>query len=93
MRKRGCRYLHRELTTVLTTTATTVGLPDTFTYTTIELLSRLVTPSARAYGSQVRFHPLCIRQAVRIACSEPSRWVQFVQFDQHKRLATDFASA
>ena len=31
---------------------TTVGLPDTSTYTTIELVSCLVTPSARAYGSE-----------------------------------------
>ena len=53
----------------------------------------LVTPSAHAYGSRVRFHPLHIRHAVRIGCSEPSGSVQFVQFDQHKRLASDFASA
>ena len=33
---------HREFTTALTTTMTTVGLPDTFTYTTIELVSCLV---------------------------------------------------
>jgi hypothetical protein len=72
---------------------TTVGLPDTSTYTPIDLLSPLITPPARAYGSQVRFHPPNIRHAVWIACSEPSRWVQFVQLDQHKRLATDFASA
>jgi hypothetical protein len=38
--------------TVLTTTITTVGLPDTSTYTTIELVSRLVTPSAHTYGSE-----------------------------------------
>jgi hypothetical protein len=44
-------------------------------------------------GRERRFHPLRIRHGVRIACSEPSRWVQFVQFDQHKRLASDFASA
>src|SRR5271166_2170725 len=31
---------------------TTVGLPDTFTYTTIELVSCLVVSSARAYGSE-----------------------------------------
>jgi hypothetical protein len=42
-----------ELTTVLTTTMTTVGLPDTSTYTTRELVSCLVTPPARAYGSEV----------------------------------------
>jgi hypothetical protein len=72
---------------------TTVGLPDTLTYATVELASCLDTPSARVYGSRVRFHPLRIRHGVRIACSEPSRWVQFVQFDQHKRLASDFASA
>src|ERR1700752_336158 len=39
---------------------TTVGLADTFTYTTFELVSCLVAPSACAYGSQVRFHPLRI---------------------------------
>jgi hypothetical protein len=44
--------LHRELTTILTTTMTTVGLPDTSTYTTRELVSLLVTPSACAYGSE-----------------------------------------
>jgi hypothetical protein len=38
-------------------------------------------------------YPLRIRHAVDTACSEPSRWVQFVPFDQHKRLGTDFASA
>jgi hypothetical protein len=43
---------HREPTTVLTTTMTTVGLPDTFTYTTIELVSCLVVPSACGYGSE-----------------------------------------
>jgi hypothetical protein len=41
-----------ELTTVLTTTMTTVRLPDTSTYTTRELVSCLVTPPARAYGSE-----------------------------------------
>src|ERR1700736_133143 len=71
----------------------TAGLPDTSTCTTIDLVSCLVAPSARVYGSRVRFHPLRIRHAVHIACSEPSGSVQFVQFDQHKRLASDFASA
>ena len=33
----------RELTTVMTTTMTTVRLPDTLTYATIELASSLVT--------------------------------------------------
>ena len=42
----------RELTTVLTTTMTTVGLPDTSTYTTIEFVSCLVAPPACAYGSE-----------------------------------------
>lgn len=50
-------------------------------------------PAARAYGSQLQFHPLRIRRAARIACSEPPRLVQFVQLDQHERLASDFASA
>jgi hypothetical protein len=31
---------------------TTVGLPDTSTYATVELASCLVMPSARAYGSE-----------------------------------------
>jgi len=45
-------FSHCELTTVLTTTMTTVGLPDTSTYATMELASRLVAPSARTYGSE-----------------------------------------
>ena len=40
------------LTTVLTITMTTFGLPDTLNYATVELASRLVTPSACAYGSE-----------------------------------------
>src|SRR5271167_192734 len=40
------------LTTVLTTTMTTVRLPDTSTYTTSELVLCLVAPSACAYGSE-----------------------------------------
>jgi hypothetical protein len=43
---------HRELTTLLTTTMTTVRLPDTLTYTTTEFVSCLVARSARAYGSE-----------------------------------------
>jgi hypothetical protein len=39
------------LTTVLTTTMTTVELPHAVTYTTTELVTCLVTQSARAYGS------------------------------------------
>jgi hypothetical protein len=73
---------------------TTVGLPDTFTYTTIELVSRLgrtISLCLRITGSF--FYPLHIRHGVRIAGSESSRWVQFVQFDQHKRPASGFASA
>src|ERR1700688_4505272 len=52
----------------------------------------LVAPSAclRITGS---FYPPCIRPAGRSACSEPSRRVRVVQLDQHKRLASDFASA
>jgi hypothetical protein len=42
------------LTTVLTTTMTTVGLPDTHNYATVGLASCVVTPSARAYGSEDR---------------------------------------
>jgi hypothetical protein len=48
-----CRCSHRELATVLTTTMTTVGLPDTFTYAAGELVSCLIVSSARAYGSEV----------------------------------------
>ena len=48
----GVSLFTPELTTVLTTTMTTVALPDTSTYTTIETVSCLVTPSARAYGSE-----------------------------------------
>ena len=43
---------YHDLTTVLTTTMTTAGLPDASTYTTIELVSCLVTPPARVYGSE-----------------------------------------
>jgi hypothetical protein len=50
------------------------------------------TPAC-ACGSEVRFHPLNIRHAGRSACSESSRWVQFVQLDQHERLGSDIASA
>jgi len=39
------------------------------------------------------FHTLRVRHGDRIACFEPSRRVRFVQFDQHKRLASDFDSA
>ena len=53
MRKRwSAAVSHGELTTVLTTTMTTVRLPDTFTYTTTELASCLVAQSACAYGSE-----------------------------------------
>jgi hypothetical protein len=62
-------------------------------YITQALPSFLVMPAARAYGSQLRFHPLRIRRAARIACSEPPRLVQFVQLDQHECLASDVASA
>ena len=47
----------------------------------------------RAHGSQLGFHPLRIRRAARIACSEPPRTVRFVQLDPHERLASEFASA
>jgi hypothetical protein len=43
---------HHALTTGLTTPLTTAGLPDASTYTTIELISCLVTLPARAYGSE-----------------------------------------
>ena len=45
------RLSRTELTTVLTR-MTTVRLPDTLNYATVELASCLVTPSARAYGSE-----------------------------------------
>src|ERR1700736_2184535 len=48
----GAALSHREPTTVLTTTMTTAGLPDTFTSPTRELVSSLVVPSACAYGSE-----------------------------------------
>jgi hypothetical protein len=41
-----------ELTTILTTTKTTVGLSDTSSYTTKDVPSCLVAPSARAYGPE-----------------------------------------
>ena len=50
-------------------------------------------PLLAVWGLGVGFYPLRIRHAVRIARSEPSELVQFVQFDQHKSLAPDFASA
>jgi hypothetical protein len=78
MRKRWeRRRLHRELTTLLTTKMTTVGLPDTSTYTTTKLISCLVTPPARAYGSEgwpsasTRCNPFTIRsrrKTHRISC-------------------------
>ena len=53
MREAGGVSLFRtEVTTVLTTTTTTIRLPDTLNYTTIELVSCLVAQSARAYGSE-----------------------------------------
>jgi hypothetical protein len=45
MRKRGVPLFR-------TTTMTTVGLPDTLNYATVELASCLVTQSAGAYGSE-----------------------------------------
>jgi hypothetical protein len=48
----GVPLFRTELTTVLTTTMTTVRLPDTLNHATVELASRLVTRSARAYGSE-----------------------------------------
>ena len=52
MRKRGAAISHGELTTVLTPTMTTVGLAYTSSYTTTELVSCLVIPSACTYGSE-----------------------------------------
>src|SRR5271166_1120083 len=74
MRKRGCRCFAScaDDSSDEATAMTTVGLPDTSINTAIELVSCLVVPSACAYGSRVRFHPLRIRHAVHIACSEPS---------------------
>jgi hypothetical protein len=48
----GVPLFRTVLTTGLTTTMTTVELPHAFAYTTTELVSCLVTPSARAYGSE-----------------------------------------
>jgi hypothetical protein len=61
------------LRTILTAMMTTVGYPDYLPYTSILATSCLLRWFARAYGSQVRFHPLCIRHAGRSACSEPAR--------------------
>ena len=47
----GSPCKNRELMTVLTTTMTTVGLPDTLNYATVDIALRLVTQSARGYGS------------------------------------------
>jgi hypothetical protein len=53
MREAGVAVVsHDQLTTVLTTTMTTVGLLHTSTYTTTELVSCPVVPSACAYGSE-----------------------------------------
>jgi hypothetical protein len=65
-------FSHHELTTVLTTTMTTVGLPDSATYTAIELVSCLVVSSACAYGSEGwGFESLRARAAQR---RFPSSW-------------------
>jgi hypothetical protein len=45
-KRRNAAVSHRELTTIVTTPMTTVRLPDTTTYTTVELASHLVTPTA-----------------------------------------------
>src|ERR1700730_4679662 len=47
----GVAVSYAEMTTVLTT-MTPVGLADPSTYTTTELVSRLLVPSACAYGSE-----------------------------------------
>ena len=78
-----------------TTTVTTITRPTTVATGAswaYRAWSR-IPPGPGSVGSGVRFHPLHIRRAVGIACSEPSRLVQPVQLDQHKRLAFDFASA
>jgi hypothetical protein len=54
---------------------TTFRLPNTLNYTTVESTSRLVTLSARAYGSRGRFHPLRIRQPVLAAERAASRLI------------------
>jgi hypothetical protein len=53
----------------------------------------LVTPPARACGSQVRFHPLRIRHAFVLRALKPQDGSNSFKFDQQKRLGTDFASA
>ena len=50
-------------------------------------------PPPGSVGVGIRFHPLRIRHAVWIECSEPSRLVRFLQLDQRKRFDSDFASA
>jgi hypothetical protein len=47
--------------------------PDYLPYILILATSCLLRGLARAYGSKVRFHPLCIRHTGRRACSEPAR--------------------
>jgi hypothetical protein len=48
----GAAVSYRELTTLLTTTMTTVGLTETATNTTREFVLCLLTPSACSYGSE-----------------------------------------
>lgn len=61
-------------TTALTTTMTTARLPDTFTYTTTELVSGLVEPSACAYGSEGwEFESLRARSLPAQMCSPAIR--------------------
>ena len=68
---------HSELTTVLTTTMTTVRLPDASTYMTIELVSCLFAPSACAYGSEgwefesLRARSLPANIALSTTCDTP----------------------
>jgi hypothetical protein len=79
-----------ELTTVLTTTMTTVGLPDTLNDATVELVSCLVTPSARAYGSEGwGFESLRARPAQgRFAC--PSQSATLMVDDTSDNLNSEF---
>jgi len=53
---------------------TTVALPDTSTYTTVELASCLVMPPAVPTDHRFDFHPLRIRRAVCIGALNPENW-------------------
>jgi hypothetical protein len=81
-----------QLTTVLTTTMTTVGLPDAPNYATVELTSCLVTLPARTYGSEglgVRIPSGALRQR-----PFPSLWeAALLQFDDSSQRTRAMATS